>query len=202
MIILDFGSGNTCKNDFSYVKKMIDELSKVDKDRKCIIKWQLWKKKQGHNKQLDWKLFKQAYNYAEELGFTTTSSIFDKESLKYLLTFKTPFIKIACNPGLYWLIYDIQETSKILVSAYTTHGYSVLTPSHIKVLFCVPLYPADIKEYLAVKYYPYMSDHTPGIDLYQRLKPKIWEKHFILSDSTGLDAGEWAITPEQLKEVL
>ena len=30
----------------------------------------------------------------------------------------------------------------------------------------------------------------------------IWEKHLKLEDSKGLDAGSWAITPEELAEIL
>ncbi len=39
-IILDFGSGNTCHNDWTYAKRMIDELKAVDTGKhEIIIKW-------------------------------------------------------------------------------------------------------------------------------------------------------------------
>ena len=44
MIILDFGSGETCNNDVGTAYRMIDELEKVDTRRhNVVIKWQLEK---------------------------------------------------------------------------------------------------------------------------------------------------------------
>ncbi len=47
-----------------------------------------------------------------------------------------------------------------------------------------------------------ISDHTIGFDLFNMVKPKIWEKHLIMKGDKGLDAGPFAVTPEDLKEIL
>jgi hypothetical protein len=47
-----------------------------------------------------------------------------------------------------------------------------------------------------------ISDHTTSWDLFNKYNPEIIEWHYKLSDSIGLDAGDFARTPEQLKEVL
>ena len=51
-------------------------------------------------------------------------------------------------------------------------------------------------------YHGPISDHTTDFQLYNKYKPKIYECHYKLEDSTGLDAGEFARTPEQLAEIL
>lgn len=100
MLILDFGSGDTCKNDKNQIKEMIDQLSIYDEERKAVIKWQLFKNL-SHVQSLDNESFEYAYKYAKDLGFKTTASIFDKESLEFLLKYDVPFIKIACQTNLY-----------------------------------------------------------------------------------------------------
>jgi len=64
----------------------------------------------------------------------------------------------------------------------------------------VSKYPSSIDDYSDNA--PFISDHTIGLELWHRNKPLIWEKHYKLPDSTGLDAGPFAITPDELKEVL
>jgi sialic acid synthase SpsE len=82
----------------------------------------------------------------------------------------------------------------------------------IRNLICVSEYPSNIEKYqniineieslLECKLSLNISDHTVGLDLYKRYKPRIWEKHFRLPESTGLDAGPFAIKPEELREIL
>ena len=103
-IILDFGSGNTCKNDKAYIKRMIDELCDIDNEKhEVIIKWQLFEKA-GNNIPLDRDLFHFAYNYAGIMGYKTTASVFDEGSLSFLLKYDVPFIKIANNKKYYPLM--------------------------------------------------------------------------------------------------
>ncbi|MFA5715059.1 MAG: hypothetical protein WC998_04935, partial [Candidatus Paceibacterota bacterium] len=102
-IILDFGSGNTHKNNWDYLKRMIDELKAVDTGKhEIIIKHQLFKAA-GDNLPLDPWVFDAAYDYAKKLGYKTTSSVFDLESLKFLLNYDIPFVKIANRRDLDWL---------------------------------------------------------------------------------------------------
>ena len=83
MIILDFGSGNTCKNDKTIIKKMYDSL---EGKKDIVVKWQLFKNA-GKNIPLTEDSFDYAYRYGTHLGYKVTSSIFDLESLNFLLKY-------------------------------------------------------------------------------------------------------------------
>lgn len=212
-IIFDI-SANTHKNDYDYYIKMMDELAKVNTGKhEIILKWQLFKASMTNivaNKNLFRELAEWCwYNW----GLKTTASIFDVESLEWLLKvddgvpYSLPFIKIACNPDYYWLVDKIPRKYEVYISRYskyfTNHKDYIFHydpyEDNIIQLECVPLYPAYITQYTNAIY---ISDHTIGLDLWYRNKPIIWEKHFKLPDSTGFDAGDWAITPEELSEIL
>ena len=218
MIILDFGSGNTCKNDLSYVKRMIDELKAVDTGKhEIVIKWQLFTKA-GDNTPLRPMAFEYAYRYAAKLGYQTTASVFDVESMAYLLQYDIPFVKIANRPDLYWLAGEVPRKIPVYVS--TGHMKKIkgnifdkiLELHATELLVCVSKYPATLKDYEdAFTWETYseeghalvnISDHTTDFTLYHKYKPEIYECHYKLEDSTGLDAGDFARTPEQLAEVL
>lgn len=205
--ILDMGSGNTCGNNLDYVKRMIDELAEVDPKRKFIIKWQLFQKA-GNNIPLKKELFDYAYCYAiERYGYQTTASVFDLESLKFLLQFDIPFVKIANKPDLYWLGGEVSRKIPIIFS--WTPGNDVPAKLHSDfALRCISKYPATIKDYeekfqsnYNADALRYVSDHTTDWQLYLKYRPKIYECHYKLKDSTGLDAGEFARIPEQIKEI-
>jgi sialic acid synthase SpsE len=223
-IILDFGSGNTAKNNKPYIKRMIDELKAVDTGKHTtVIKWQLFQEA-GQNIPLTHMAFDYAYTYAKELGYKTTASVFDIDSLKFLLKheYELPFVKIANRRDLDWIIGEVPRKVKIyisigsndLVSDYANNEYTYNEPQHygIYVLCCISKYPAKINEYLSTFQDDYMingiSDHTIGLGLfkhyYNRSKewPLFFEKHYKLPDSTGLDAGPFASTPEELREIL
>jgi len=209
-IILDFGSGNTCKNDWDYTKRMIDELKAVDTGKhEVIIKWQLFKEA-GDNIPLHKSIFDLAYSYAMQLGYKTTSSVFDKESLDFLLQFDVPFIKIANNRKLDWLIGEIPRKFPIYISLGNDPD-EPFNEKDIESLLCVSEYPATIEMYRKkfrsidhlVKFEGYgISDHTTNFGLWYRYEPRIIEWHYGLEDSTGLDAGLFMRTPVMLAEVL
>ena len=213
-IILDFGSGNTCKNNWDYAKRMIDELKAVDTGKhKVVIKWQLFKDA-GDNIPLDKTIFDLAYVYAKQLGYQTTASIFDKESLDFLLQFDVPMIKIANNRALDYLIGEIPRKIPVYVSYGSAEQIRNWPESvrygTIKPLLCVSNYPAYMEDYekieefgLYVRHDKYgISDHTTNFGLWYRYQPETIEWHFGLSDSTGLDSGPFMRTPTMLKEVL
>jgi sialic acid synthase SpsE len=222
-IILDAGSGNTCKNDIGYIEKMIDEVKAVDTGKhEIIFKWQLFQKA-GANVPLKLACFRHAYEYAEDLGYKTTASVFDMDSLKYLLSYNVPFIKIANNRKLDWLIGEIPRKVPVYVSIGSELEYNCITTDlEIISLLCISRYPAEIQDYekLYKRLLMYdlnlnmfvknpnprkgmgISDHIIGLDLFKKYNPAIWEKHLKLPDSIGLDAGEFAITPEELREIL
>lgn len=200
-IILDFGSGNTCHNDYDYVERMLDRLKEVDTGQhEVIIKWQLFKEA-GQNIPLKHNVFSWAYHYADILGYQTTASIFDKESLDFLLQFDVPFIKIANNRKLDWLIGEIPRKIPIIISLSNDGNHKECTA-----LRCISKYPSTIEQYeyqfLEHNLRLGISDHTTNWDLFNKYKPEIIEWHYGLEDSTGLDAGPFMRTPTMLKEIL
>ena len=44
-----------------------------------------------------------------------------------------------------------------------------------------------------------ISDHTTNFDLFNKYQPKVYEFHFKLDGMTGLDAGDFARTPDQIR---
>lgn len=204
MIILDFGSGNSCLNQLVEAQRMIDALARIDHQRKCIIKWQLFEKC-GDNVPLQRSIFAKAYTYAWEIyGYETTASVFDKPSLDFLMRFDVPFVKIANNEKYYPLIQMVPEGIEIIKSVGSPEGFK----DNCTFLCCVSEYPATIKQYEKVfkkaQLKRGISDHTEGLDLYKKYLPEIWEKHFVLERGipTNPDSGPFAILPEELMEIL
>ena len=207
MIILDFGSGGTCKNDPDYIIRMIDELDAVDsRKHEVVIKWQLFDRRVGENEVLQAWAFSHAYNYAATKGYKTTASVFDKEALKFLLGFDIPFVKLANRPDLYWLAGEVPENIPVYYSVGDRFAEQGLGNGQDELLYCVSKYPAVVSDYEDT--FPAgglcyaISDHTTDFTLYHKYKPVIYECHYRLDDSTGPDAGLFARTPEQLGEVL
>jgi sialic acid synthase SpsE len=197
-IILDLGSGNTCKNDIDIARRMIDEVAAIDtKKHEVVFKMQLFEEAPP-NVPLDKGVYWAAMKHAQAKGYRMTASVFDLTSLNFLLRYDIPFVKIACRPELYWLIGEVPRKVPVYVSVPAASLVEILE-SNVTKLICVPHYPAKIEDYPSV---PQFSDHTVGLDLYHFAQPKIWEKHLKLPDSTGPDAGPFAITPDELKEIL
>lgn len=215
IIILDFGSGSTCRNDKAIVKRMIDELAKVDAHRATVyIKWQLFSSVPAPVPPLDHDVYAYAVNYALEHDYLTSASVFDEIQLEYLLRFRgisLPFIKIACRPEKYRLITKMPYEIPIYVSVEGGLWSEYLKREHpervdwLKFLYCVPEYPAKQETYERLfgdlLHYG-ISDHSPDLRLYEDYTPRVYERHYKLADSTGLDAGSHASTPEQLKAIL
>ncbi len=201
-IILDL-SANTFKNDKDYVRKMIDEIYKIDnKIHAIIFKTQLFEKA-GENIPLEYDVFEYMYKYANSFGYKVTSSVFDLHSLQFLLHYSVPFIKIANNRDLDWLVGHIPRK----IPFYMSHtNNNPKYDNNAVYLACISKYPATMQDYeenFKDKNLEFaISDHTTNWDLYNYYTPMIYECHYKLSDSTGLDAGEFARTPEQLAEIL
>jgi sialic acid synthase SpsE len=205
-IILDFSGGETCQNDKSIVKRMIDELKAVDTGKhEIIIKWQLFiKAPPVYPQPLRRDVFDYAYKYAKENGYKTTASVFDMNSLYYLLCYDIPFVKIACRKELYYIPMQFKDT-KFVVSILHPEWKILNQFDNVTLLHCIPEYPATETQYRSIfgpALHYGISDHTVGLDMYNRFQPEIWEKHYKLEDSTGLDSDDFAITPKMLSEVL
>lgn len=202
-LILDLGSGNTCCNECTTILKMIDA---IPYDPRIILKWQLFQSA-GKNIPLERECFKFAYEYAINKGFKTTASVFDNASLWYLLQFDVPFVKIACNQEYYPLIGDVPRKIPVYASFMTIFDYNELEYCKTELkMACIPNYPSSIGEYEALfmehELKEAISDHTEGTELFEKYKPRIFECHFKLESSTGLDAGPFAKTPDQIKKIL
>lgn len=196
-LILDMGSGNTCKNDVRIVSEMITAVERRDKKKhKIILKWQLFKDVPP-NVPLDFSVFDYAYKLGAKKGYETTASVFDLWSLNFLLQYKIPFVKIAGNEKFH-ILADLIKSVPVFLSTNKP------IESKHTVLACISKYPAEIKEYEKVFPKNYLntaiSDHTLGWDLYKKYKPAILEKHFVLNRVQGNpDAGAFAVTPEDLE---
>jgi sialic acid synthase SpsE len=201
-IILDFGSGNTCKNNTAYVKMMIDSLAEVDTHKhNVVIKWQLFNNAPPNVPLLP-LVFDYAYNYAERKGYKTTASVFGEMSLRLLLQFDIPFVKIACRPDLYYLMGKVPRETPVYASYDGEQAVNLLWNTNTRWMFCVPEYPAPAGKYLMLPS-SYISDHSVGLTVYKTILPKIWEKHYVLErDAGNPDGGAFAITPLELSEIL
>ena len=198
--ILDFGSGNTCRNDIEQVKKMLYSLCQADSlNHEVVIKWQLFKEALP-NIPLSHDIFDFAYHFSNRLGYKTTASVFDRESLAFLMQYDVPFVKIACRPDL----YDLAQYCTVPVYVSTANSSTV---NGAKMMYCVSKYPALLSDYEQAftkeQLSECVSDHTKGWALYDKYKPKVIEKHFVHERrADNPDAGFFAVSPFQLAEVL
>jgi sialic acid synthase SpsE len=207
--------GNTSKNDKTIVKQMIDAIKAIDTGKhEIILKAQLFLD-DGINIPLDHDVFDYMYHYGREQGYKVTSSVADLESLKFLLQYDIPFVKIPNDRKLDYLIGYIPRDIPVYVSC---NDHFMMTNifcwewkyiDNITPLACISNYPATIAEYEHEEDFYWnltrkcpVSDHTIGLDLFKKYQPQIWEKHYKLPDSQGLDSGSFAILPEELREIL
>ena len=201
-IILDMGSGNTCRNRYDIAKRMVDVVADSDsRKHEVIFKWQLFFD-EPPNKPLHHTLFAGIYAYAEHRGYRTTSSVFDEASLKFLLDFDIPFVKLACREHVYPLHKLVPRRLPIYVSLKPGSFAALHLMHHDVSLCCIPQYPAKLEDYPTGRHN--YSDHVEGLGLWEREAPEIWEKHFVLKkdDPDNPDAAGHAIGPEELRQIL
>ncbi len=210
-IIIDMGSGNTCRNDKDIVREMIDALAAVDSRQHILYcKWQLFDvTPEGSPKEitpLAHAVFDFAYHYAKQKGYKTSASFFDDWSLDFLQSHDVPWLKIACRENLYKYIDNIDH--RLIVSVPSVQRMVAIGEQYkkdISYLMCVPEYPANQTRYKTMFWGNLsvgISDHSPDLALFKRYQPWVYERHFKLEDSTGLDAGEFASTAKDLREIL
>ncbi len=206
-IILDIGSGNTLADSKTAIQ-IIEEVSKRDTGKhEIIFKAQLFKKP-SPNIPLDHHIFLVARQYAKLRGYELTASVFDLESLDFLMhkARDVPFVKIACRQDLYWLIGEVPRRVSVYVSIQTDKKIfpeEEMWDDRVVTLCCVPEYPASIDDYPANDSGIEYSDHTVGLELWHDLKPKIWEKHICLKRSKdNPDGGNWVLIPKDLEGII
>jgi len=214
-VIIDMGSGAICRNNRDVIRDMIYQVAEHDKDKaKIIFKWQLFSNKTiNYLEPLNHIEFDYAYKLAANLGYQTTASVFDDESLEFLQKhYDVPFIKIACNTKYYPLLWHVKDEIKRMVSIENgadIHGlYEMYNGMYIDVLCCVPEYPARMEKYEELFSEGYLtngiSDHTVGLALYKKYMPSIYECHFTPKRGEGNDiyGDGFCKTIEELKEVI
>ena len=208
-LILDIGSGRSLP-DAPTAIKLIDEVIKRDSWKHTVIfKCQLFESAPP-NVPLDEEVFVAAFHHAKNEGYHLTSSVFDENSLRFLLAFDypewpLPFIKIACRPDLYWLIGEIPRRIPVYVSHAEPPPDCYEQAKNAITLMCVRKYPSEISDYQALgwTWANGISDHTVGWDMLKKYKPAILEKHIVLErDIHNPDSGAFAILPEDLEEIL
>lgn len=216
VILLDFGSGETCKNDKAEVRRMIDGLAAVDSHRHQVyVKWQLFTKVPAPVPPLDHEVYVYAVQYAAERDYMTSASVFDEYQLDFLLGLRAggvplPFVKLAARPRWYRLLEKIPRDVPVYLSLPNAAWRDCLTEMYpraepVRWLYCVPEYPASSTKYETLfgnNLCHGISDHTTDFRLFKEYEPMFFEKHFKLPDSTGLDSGDFAATPGQLREIL
>lgn len=212
-IILDMGSGLTCKNDIGQVKDMIRSVSDHDpRTAEIILKWQLFQRF-GELEPLHHGVFSMAYDYAIGYGYSTTASVFDRASLRFLLQFTTPFVKIACLRDRMYLGDEWRNMGwweSAVVASYDDSAHrGALVGKGWHPLACVREYPATVESY-ETRFSPEwlsagLSDHTDHSDsmyLFNAYRPAIYETHYCLPHQTGPDTGSFALRPLQLEAML
>lgn len=206
MIILDFGSGETCKNDAAYVKKMIDAVPPCNPEL-VFLKWQLFENIPPLA-PLEHRIYQIAHDYAFEKGFRTGASVFDEASLEFLLKTNPAFVKIACRPHLYHLLDKIPDYVLRVVSVGSNRDFELMAKAYpdAAIMCCVAKYPAAFEDY-GIFHDELMrkggiSDHTEDWRLYNKYRPEVYERHYCLPDSTGPDAASFAARPSDLEEIL
>lgn len=202
MIILDLGNGSVCQNKLDYIKDTIDAVAEVDKERECILKWQLFLNIDG-KRAMRRDMFDYAYDYANGLGFITTASYFDYDSYLFLLGYDIPFIKIANQNFLRRGLDPTFDGS--VISVPNNETFEMYVKKGFKVMCCVSDYPAKNSDYDIFDEAYLMagiSDHTDNLGLYSRFKPEIYEKHFVLEKTTWPNPRVYALRPKHLEELL
>jgi sialic acid synthase SpsE len=209
MTILDFGSGTTCRNDPKIIDAMIGALHDVDSgEHEVVIKWQLFRQETVPAcLPLTPEAFAHAVNIADDYGYETTASVFDDWGIAELDHYDVPFIKIACREWCYPLIAKLDSTTPVVVSVpdLATADRLKCVHDNLSFLFCVPEYPATAVEYrrrFGALLELGISDHCPDTHLWLEYEPKYYERHYKLPDSTGLDSGVFASTPDDLRWIL
>lgn len=211
LLILEMQDGMMCKNDKDTVKMMIDKAIENKPDHiDLIFKWQMYTKIKTYVEIIPLKrdIFIYAYEYAKQCGYQTTASVFDEENLEFIKTFDVPFIKVACQTDLYdfrkkmWHLIDPDYNNIVSVENEDDYIRLLKDTHNTDMLSCIPKYPATIKDYeiafSKMSLILGISDHTIGLDLYNKYKPRIFEKHYYVDGLESWDK-DWAIKPEEFK---
>lgn len=213
-IFLDFGSGETCRNELNIAQRMLDDLSNIRYNKKffrVIVKWQLFHKAPPPFYPWPLKLgvFDFVFEYAKEKGFETIASVYDEESLYNLIDrFNVPFVKID-SEAYYHLIDLVPRNIPVLINVKDMKISKELRLAYGNSI--IPIYglynrrPANHFEYESLfggNLSYSIVDNCVDTSLFTEYQPLFYERAYALNDSVGLDTGAFASTSKQLEKML
>lgn len=130
----------------------------VPEDQKNIVKDTIF----GEMKYIDYKhkieFGKEEYDkidkYCKEIGIKWTASIWDKDSLNFLLQYDIPFIKIPSALATHWELLELVNNTKkpvVISNGMTTEeefdkAINILKDCEVTILVCNSSYPASFDE--------------------------------------------------------
>lgn len=200
MFIIDIGSGNSLTS----VEQACKTILKVKEMAipNSYVKFQLFQKA-GNNIPLNPEIFDRAVRYCHIVGMPYGVSVFDEWSLDLAIhSGALKFLKMANNKELHYLINKAPDEDRWIIS---TDDLNLKIDRHdTDIIYCISKYPAKEKDYedkFGDKLKQGISDHTTSWTLFKKYLPKIYECHFRLSETTGLDSGKFARLPEQFEDL-
>lgn len=215
-IVVDI-SPNIHRNELSIWKSIVSTLHLSDIGiHKVVLKSQLFEIA-GKNLVQDRGMFALAAQWAwEYCGYKTTSSVFDRRSVDFLLNlplpYELPFVKVAATPAQRRILDWIPRGVKVYMSVTDVEEYLEEEQSIIT-LFTVPKYPAELSDYSSINNErdKRISDHTPGLELFNAYRGTIaiWEKHIRWNEwleagqpKSSPDDGPFALYPDEMAKIL
>lgn len=177
-----------------------------------LAKFQLFdsQKYYGHpvkaelSKEQAFKLFE----YGEQQGIEVFFSVFDTERIKWCEEMGVKRYKVAsCYNHHKPVIDGVVKTGKEFFISLRRGAY-IPEGSKARRLYCIPLYPAELKylHFDKVQFpaeYEGFSDHFIGLDVAKiaiSRGAKIIEKHFAIGHGVGPD-GAWSMVDHELYEL-
>ncbi len=198
-IILDISSEDTL-SDITRATETINSVIDMDTHKHEVI----FKVRLSQDNQLttfiDGGIFDSLYLYAKVKGYRLTASVCDKQSLMFLLMYDIPFVRIPNRFELYELIKEVPRKIPVYVSNIGMSSFDEYA-GNIESMACISKYPATLADYESIpnlRAFWAISDHTPGLELYRKYQPRIWEKHYTLEH----DVGSFSLTPSELREII
>jgi len=201
-IIIDI-SANTHLNSQERIDTIISRIAELDGGTKdVVIKGQLFDDEIPPNVRCTHNSHTHMDAICRVLGYKCTASVFDVQSLQFLLSFKDlPFVKIACRPELYHLAGFVPRNIDVYISRVTL---SCRPAEGVVEMQCSPKYPAKGQDYLGT-FADAVSDHSNGLDVFKMRSWSAYECHYVpdsIRSPSNPDAGTFAKTDDELKEIL
>lgn len=154
--------------------------------------------------QLSWGSACELFEYGKEIGQEVFFSCMFEEAIDWCNSLNIKYCKIRhkdqYNYSLLWKAF----LSNMI--CFISTDYFIPFRTNFIPFFCIPKYPASIKDYQLPKnvFYQGISDHTSNLQLLKNIiqekRLNYFEKHMKLNDDC-LES-EWSVTFEELAEVL